>query len=198
MGEWNVVYRTDLEQGIEEVYNLEDALMAALHFNAFIRHADRVRMANIAQIVNMIAPIRTKRDGLVLQTIFYPFELYSQNCGDVALDVHWDGDTFAGGSYSGVRVLDVSATLDTSAHRLALFVVNRSQEASEIQVRLEQGRLTGNGQMCVVNGRDIKVENTFETPDNVTTSCEALAVSGSTLDLTLQPHSVTALVLGIG
>ncbi|MBZ0289957.1 MAG: alpha-N-arabinofuranosidase, partial [Anaerolineae bacterium] len=52
VGEWNVVYRTDLDRGIEEVYNLEDALMVALHLNAFIRHADMVTMANIAQIVN--------------------------------------------------------------------------------------------------------------------------------------------------
>ena len=72
VGEWNVVYRTDLERGIEEVYNLEDALMAALHLNAFIRHADIVKMANIAQIVNMIAPIRHQARWAGLADDFLP------------------------------------------------------------------------------------------------------------------------------
>jgi len=197
VGEWNVVYRTDLERGIEEVYNLEDALMAGLHFNAFIRHADVVKRANIAQSVNMIAPIRTRPDGLVLQTIFYPFELYSQSCGDLALDVHWQGETFDGGEYSGVRVLDVAASLDTASNRLAVFIVNRALHESPVRLRLEMGQFAGGGEIAIVNGRDIKVENTFESPDNVTTTRAPLAASGSTLDVTLQPHSVTALLLDI-
>lgn len=198
VGEWNVVYRTDLEQGIEEVYNLEDALVAALHLNAFIRHADMVKMANIAQIVNMIAPIRTMRDGLVLQTIFYPFEVYSQHCGHTALDVHWQGDTFEGGSYSGVRVLDVAGTFDERAKKMALFIVNRTQEQpSDVEIRLEMGHFAGSGQVHVINGSSIKVENTFETPDQVTARSESLAAAGNTLTLTLEPHSVTAVLLDI-
>ncbi|RME57948.1 MAG: alpha-N-arabinofuranosidase, partial [Caldilineae bacterium] len=61
--EWNVWYRTHQPEMLEEVYNLEDALVVAMHFNAFLRHADTVKMANIAQIVNVIAPIMTKPDG---------------------------------------------------------------------------------------------------------------------------------------
>jgi len=52
---------------------------------------------------------------MVLQTIFYPFELYSSTCGQTALDVRWDGDTFSGGKYA-LPVLDVSATLDKWAN----------------------------------------------------------------------------------
>ena len=184
--------------GIEEVYNLEDALMVALHLNAFIRHADMVKMANIAQIVNMIAPIRTTREGLVLQTIFYPFEVYSQHCGDTALDVYWEGDTFDGGATSGVRVLDVAATLDTRAKRAALFMVNRTPaEASDVEIKLETGHFAGSAQMFVINGADIKTENTFEAPDGVTTRQARIDASGDTLRLTLEPHSVTAVLLEI-
>jgi alpha-N-arabinofuranosidase len=198
VGEWNVVYRTDLEKGVEEVYNLEDALMIGVHLNAFIRHADMVKMANIAQIVNMIAPIRTRPDGLVLQTIFHPFEVYSQYCDPTALDVFWQGDTFAGGSYSGVRVLDVAATLDEHARHVTLFIVNRTQDQlSEVQINLEMGQFAGHGQMVVVNGPHIKAENTFENTDNVTTQQKVLTASGSTLTLALEPHSVTALRLDI-
>lgn len=198
VGEWNVVYRTDLEKGIEEVYNLEDALVAGLHLNAFIRHADTVKMANIAQIVNMIAPIRTRPDGLVLQTIFYPFELYSQQCGEMALDVHWEGDTFSGGDHEGVRVLDVAATLDRQRRQVALFVVNRSEHAAtETRIQLETGRFGGVGQQMVINGPGIKAENTFDRPDVVATQAQPLAIDGVSFTVTFEPHSVTALVLDL-
>ena len=76
--EWNVWYRVHNEGKLEEIYNLEDALVVAMHFNAFIRHAKSVKMANIAQIVNVIAPIMTRPDAMVLQSTFYPFEVFRQ------------------------------------------------------------------------------------------------------------------------
>ncbi|MBN1966624.1 MAG: alpha-N-arabinofuranosidase [Anaerolineae bacterium] len=198
VGEWNVCYRTDLEKGVEEVYNLEDALMVGLHLNAFLRRADTVKMANIAQIVNMIAPIRTQPDGLVLQTIFYPFEVYSQHCGDHALDIYWQGDTFQGGRFSGVRVLDVAATLDSGRRALAVFVVNRERERhQEARIVLEDGIFAATGRAFIINGRDIKVENTFDEPHNVVTRAETCTTSGKSATLTLEPHSVTALLCEI-
>jgi len=203
--EWNVWYRTrsrprgiSEQNKLAESYNLEDALVVAMHFNAFIRHAYSVRMANIAQIVNVIAPIFTRRDGLVLQTIFYPFELYSRTCGQIALDVWWQGETFAGGEYTGIRTLDVSATLDEARKQLVLYVVNRSRtEAMETTISLTTGRFTGSVRAFVVNGPDIKAENTFATPNAVGTSENTLTVKGQSLAYTFEPHSVTALVCAI-
>src|SRR5690606_33032830 len=70
--EWNVNYRggADSDSGAEETYNLEDALVVAMHLNAFMRHARSIGMTNLAQIVNVIAPIITRPEGMVLQTIF--------------------------------------------------------------------------------------------------------------------------------
>jgi len=203
--EWNVWYRTRSrprgipeQNKLAEIYNLEDALVVAMHFNAFIRHAYSVRMANIAQIVNVIAPIFTRRDGLVLQTIFYPFELYSRTCGQIALDVWWQGETFAGGEYTGIRTLDVSATLNEARKQLVLYVVNRSRtEAMEATVSLTTGRFTGSVRAFIVNGPDIKAENTFDTPNAVGTSENTLTVKGQSLAYTFEPHSVTALVCAI-
>jgi alpha-N-arabinofuranosidase len=196
--EWNVWYRTGIAEKLEEVYNLEDALVNAMQLNAFIRHARTVRMANLAQIVNVIAPILTRPDGLVLQTIFYPFELYSSLCGDVALDVFWTGETFDGGVYKGVRVLDVSATLDSQQKRLVLFVVNRTQDqATEAEISLAVGRFAGPVQAFVLNGPDIKSENTFDTPNCVSTRELSLTAEGRSWTYSLEPHSVTALVCDI-
>ncbi len=193
--EWNVWYRTRGTNSLEEAYNLEDALVVAMHFNAFIRHAQSVKMANIAQIVNVIAPIFTNPDGLFLQTIFHPFELYSRTCGNIALDVFWKGDTFSAGGYTGLRTLDVSATLDEEKRRLSVFVVNRSlTDALETTISLDCGQFAGGVKAMVVNGPDIKAENSFDKPNQVgTTETDLTASKPNEFTYTFEPHSVTAL-----
>jgi alpha-N-arabinofuranosidase len=196
--EWNVWYRVHNEGKLEEIYNLEDALVVAMHFNAFIRHAASVKMANIAQIVNVLAPIMTRTDGLVLQSIYFPFELYSQTCGDTALDVHWTGDTFSTPEHAAVRVLDVCSTLDTKEKKLAVYLVNRSQhKESETTIELTRGRFNGTVRAYVINGPDVKASNTFDTPDQVGVRKQTLQADGHTFNLTLEPHSVTALVCDV-
>ena len=202
--EWNVWYRVRNEGKLEEIYNLEDALVVAMHFNAFIRHAKSVKMANIAQIVNVIAPIMARPDRMVLQTTFYPFEVYSQTCGDTALDVHWSGDTFSAEgkngnrSLNGIRTLDVSATLDEANKKLAVYVVNRTADkASDVTIDLQDGSFKGGGKRYLVNGSDIKMVNSFESPDNVVTKESEIGASGSSFSTTLEPHSFTALVFDL-
>ena len=201
--EWNVWYRTFPPEvretmKLEEIYNLEDVLATAVQFNAFIRHARTIKMANLAQIVNVIAPIFTRPDGLVLQTIFYPFELYSQTCGNLALDPWWEGDTFSGGAYKGVRVLDVSATLDEKKKRLTIYVVNRSRDKEmETTIQLTNGEFGGDAKTYIVNGPDIKAENTFETPEEVRINERKLIPRGKVLKYVFGPHTVAALVCDI-
>jgi alpha-N-arabinofuranosidase len=194
--EWNVWYRTSNAEKLEEHYNLEDALMTALQLNSFIRHADTVKMANIAQIVNVIAPILTKGDDMLLQTIFYPFELYSRTCGDLALDITWVGETFSTPEHSAVRFLDVTATLDSSDKRLVLCVVNRSEDREmETCIELTGACLSGSGRASVINGPGIKAENTFERPEEVGVREFSLELQGTSATVALEPHSVTVLEL---
>ena len=201
--EWNVWYRargSTLEQrnSLEERYNLEDALVVAMHFNAFIRHCRSVQMANIAQIVNVIAPIFTNEAGLFLQTIFHPFGLYASNCGDIALDVFWQGDTFSGGGYSGVRTLDVSATIDAAGKKLSLFVVNRSRtDTLETKISLADASFAGEVAVSVVNGPDIKAENSFEQPEQVTVRESRNMAAGKDYVHVFEPHSLTALIFDL-
>lgn len=209
--EWNVWYRArsrpmDVAEKkilFEEHYNLEDALVVAMNLNAFIRHAYSVRMANIAQNVNVIAPILTQQDSLLLQTTFYPFELYRQTCGQQALNVYWDSETFSGTyedrrrsyEYSAVRILDVAATLDKPRKVIVIYVVNRNKDkVIETMISLAEGQFTGDVQVHVINGADIKTENTFEKPNEVVAHKNILRASGKSLAYSFEPHSVTALV----
>jgi alpha-L-arabinofuranosidase len=196
--EWNVWYRVHNEGKLEEIYNLEDALVVAMHFNAFIRHAKTVKMANIAQIVNVIAPIFTRPDGMVLQTTFYPFEIFSKTCGGTALDVHWSGDTFSTPDFTGLRTLDVSATLDEKSKKLTVYAVNRSQgNSQDVSVNLVDGQFKGDVVGYIVNGADIKTINTFDEPNNVGSRECRYTAQGSSFTTTLEPHSFTALVFDV-
>ena len=193
--EWNVWYRVRNEGKLEEVYNLEDALVNALQLNAFIRHARTVKMANLAQIVNVIAPIMTSPDGLLLQSIFFPQEIYSQFAGGTALDVYWSGDTFQAGDQPGLRVLDVSATVDEAKGQVALFVVNRSlDQEAETKITLQTGAFGGLGMAYTVAGDGPEAVNTFDKPDAVKTESKALTLQGNEVTYAFPPCSVTALV----
>ena len=197
--EWNVWYRTGAAGKLEERYNLEDALVVAMHFNAFIRHAKSVKMANIAQIVNVIAPIMTTPEGVVLQSIFHPFELFSRTCGDTALDVNWSGDTFSTPEFAALRVLDVSATLGSSDKKLTVYLVNRSRdEIGETTIELTRGRFKGRARVSVVNGPDIKSINTVETPDAVDVREQTVGADGSSFVMELEPHSFTVFECDLG
>ena len=93
--EWNIWFRErDGSRGLEEQYNLSDALAVASYLNAFIRHCDSVKIANLAQLVNVIAPIFTNKTGLFLQTIYHPLRLISEHMQEIALDVYVESETY--------------------------------------------------------------------------------------------------------
>jgi alpha-N-arabinofuranosidase len=193
--EWNVWYRAGARQQLEEVYNLEDALMTGIQLNAFLRHARWVKMANLAQIVNVIAPVLTAPDGLLLQSIYHAFGLYSRNARGTALDVQWDGDTFQGGGHAGLRALDVSATLGADG-ALALFVVNRTTYAQETNLVLQSGELAGVASE-VVGGPEPKAANSWAAPDVVTALAAPWDAAGASARWVFAPCSVTALTASV-
>src|SRR5438876_11002080 len=88
--EWNVWYRARgaTQRGrriLEEHYNLEDALVIATFLSSFVNHSHIVKMANMAQLVNVIAPIFTNDKAMFLQTIYYPLQLFAANTRAKAL-----------------------------------------------------------------------------------------------------------------
>ena len=115
---------------IEEEYNLEDALVVAGFFNSFIRHADVLKIANIAQIVNVIAPILTRGDEMLLQTIYYPFLMYAQRREGISLQPVVKGPGYESPSYGYVNDIDTSAILGDGV--LHVFLINRNLEESAL------------------------------------------------------------------
>jgi alpha-N-arabinofuranosidase len=204
--EWNVWYKGTQMDGegkfaphlIEEVYNLEDALVVAGFLNSFIRHADVVKIANIAQIVNVIAPILTRGDEMLIQSIFYPFEMFSQRQEGISLRPVVDGPTYEGKINGQVHYLDTSAILNDN--RLHVFATNRSlQEPASVRVKLADRAIVALDSAELLTGPDAKAANSFEQPDVVRARSFAdVQITGGETSLELPPLSVAAMTFVIG
>jgi alpha-N-arabinofuranosidase len=203
--EWNVWYRTlvpgsseyDIARtGLEEIYNFEDALAMGVFLNAFIRHADVVKMANLAQLVNVIAPIFTNKEGLYFQTIYFPIAEYAKQRGNRALDVLAESPEYKPDAGRALGYLDVSATYDPKARQVFVNVLNRS-ETKDITARIESvaGAPSGPVSVWELNHPDLKATHTFGKDKVVRPATRTVSVkaSGSAFDYTFPKHSLTIL-----
>src|SRR5690348_4922589 len=145
--EWNVWYRArgNSQRGrriLEEHYNLEDALVVATFLNSFVNHAHIVKMANMAQLVNVIAPIFTNEKTLFLQTIYYPLQLFANNTRGKALELFLESPKYKSRRFDEIPYLDASAGLDNRT--LVLNIVNRHREqAIETDFVVEDRQFSG-------------------------------------------------------
>ncbi len=196
--EWNVWYRAGEKDGLEERYNFEDALATSLFFNSFFRHADVVKMANLAQMVNVIAPIMTAKDGLFLQTTYFPFVEYGRQRGNRALDVWLDAPTYTpAANRPPLAYLDVSATFDPKGRRVYLNVLNRSRDR-DVATRIEnqEGRLTGALAVWQMTNGDLKATNDFGAERvRPATRTETVGVRDGGFTFTFPAHSLTILTM---
>ncbi|MBZ5649725.1 MAG: alpha-N-arabinofuranosidase [Acidobacteriia bacterium] len=134
--EWNVWYRArggEFANGhgreaphlLEEVYNLEDALLVGGVINSLIRSADRVKVACLAQLINVIAPIMTNPDGLLRQTIYYPYAWALQFARGSVLNLMVNSPTYEVSGMGQVPYVDVAATISPGDGKVSLFILNR-------------------------------------------------------------------------
>jgi alpha-L-arabinofuranosidase len=175
--EWNIWYRTQTPGGTnahgkfaqhlnEEEFNLEDALVVAGFLNSFIRHADVIKIANLAQIANVSAPILTRGDQILLQSIYYPLMLYAQRREGAALQAVVRGPGYESKSYGFVHTIDASAILGKGV--LHTFLINRNitepatVEISPVGVALKSIRSSE-----MVTGPSAASCNTFDRPDTI-------------------------------
>ena len=177
--EWNVWYRTtggddvdghrkEAPHLLEEVYNLEDALLIGGLVNSLLRHADRIKIACLAQLVNVIAPIMTNASGLLQQTIYYPYSWALQFARGAVLDLLVESSTYPVQGMDQVAHVDVAGSLDRSTGKLSLFVLNRDLSKShDLEIVWEDsvpGRVVSGS---LLTGDDLKASNSFASPKRV-------------------------------
>jgi len=165
--------------------------VVATFLNAFVNNAHIVKMANLAQMVNVIAPIFTNDNGIFLQTIYYPLQLFAMHSQGTALDLFVDSPKYATKQYGDIPYLDTSAALNNGT--LVLNVVNRSKDqAITAEVEAEDKQFSGKVTVTEVNGPDIKAENDFGS-QKVGTTQKSADAQGKKLTYTFAPHSFTVL-----
>jgi alpha-N-arabinofuranosidase len=200
--EWNVWYRTttgDAVNGhrqeaphlLEEVYNLEDALLVGGLVNSLLRSADRVKLACLAQLVNVIAPIMTDANGILQQTIYYPYSWALQFAKGAVLDLLVQSSSYEVTGLDQVAHLDVAGSLDRGDGKLALFILNRDlAKAHDVEIVWEDAAPARVISASVLTGDDLKASNTFAAPRRVVPqSFSAPATSGGKSKFEVPAHS---------
>ena len=133
--EWNVWYHSNGDyverwsvapHQLEDYYNFEDALLVALMLMTLLKHADRVKIACLAQLVNVIAPIMTENNGGIFeQTIFYPFMHLSNYARGSVLLSNVTCDKHDSKEFTDIPDMDCIATVSDDETELTVFAVNR-------------------------------------------------------------------------
>lgn len=113
---------------LEDIYNFEDALLVGLMLITLLKHADRVKMACMAQLVNVIAPIMTEAGGGAAwkQTIFYPFMHTSQYGRGTALLPVISTPKFDTATHEDVTAVEAVSVYNEEQDQVTVFAVNRS------------------------------------------------------------------------
>ncbi len=174
--------------------NLAGPLLLAQHLNAFIRHADIVKMANLTFLTSLtgITP-----EGGYKTSLYYPFFLYSNHCRGTALDVHLRCATYSNKAFKDIPTLDVTAVLNAADGKLLVNVVNRSEtDAIAADVELQSGAYTGKGRVHLINADSTAATNTA-TAEQVRTVTTDLAFTGNRLAHTFPAHSFTQLEIAL-
>jgi alpha-N-arabinofuranosidase len=180
---------------IEDTYNVTDAIVVGTYLNSLLRHGDRVTIANQAQLVNVIAPIRSEENGPAWrQTTYWPFARMAELAQGQILRTVTSGDKFDSKQYGDADVVDVSATHDADAGRVAVFLANRGlEERADVTMTLrgfQAGRVTRAEVLTVPEGGDRFTANTEDAQDAVGLSkLEDATVEDGQLRVSLPPLS---------
>ncbi|MBB4008755.1 arabinosylfuranosidase ArfA [Allorhizobium taibaishanense] len=177
---------------LEDIYNFEDVLQVGLILNTFIRRSNVVRIACLAQLVNVIAPIMTAPGGEAWrQTIFYPYMFASRYGRGTALDLRVKSPTYEVADIGEVDSLDVAAVHDAEGGFLSFFVVNRSQTAIETAFDLQGFAAAPSiADYQVMTHADLKAVNSLEQMMEVAPRAgDGLVIDGASLAGTFPPMS---------
>ena len=183
--EWNVWYHSNEQDKeiwkqdkwnralplLEDIYNFEDALLVGSMLMTLIRNADRVKIACLAQLVNVIAPIMTRNGGgCWAQTTYYPFMHASRYGRGISLRALVDSPVYDCSDYEGVPYIDAAAVLQDSGS-VNVFCVNRDMaEDYTFEIDLRSFGNMKIAEHILLHNDDVKAVNTETAPDTVSPS----------------------------
>jgi alpha-L-arabinofuranosidase len=208
--EWNAWFRgRNGAAALEERYTLSDALAVGTYLHAFVRYGDIVKMANLAQLVNVIAPIVTNEQGLFLQTIYHPLRLFGDYLGTTSVPVHvesarheltdlpgTDPQRLRVGDLGPFSILDAIATRGGPGQPFMLSVINRSPGSDVVAKVQFRGSFTPvTARVEEVTGPHWDASNSFAAPDTVSVRAGEIENFASGTEYRFPKHSHTVVLL---
>ncbi|MBQ3373251.1 MAG: alpha-N-arabinofuranosidase [Oscillospiraceae bacterium] len=203
--EWNVWYHSNEQDKevwkrekwgralplLEDIYNFEDALLVGSMLLTLLRNADRVKIACLAQLVNVIAPIMTRNGGgCWAQTTYYPFMHASEFGRGTVLKAVVDSPVYDCSDYEGVPTIDTAATLGDDGS-VTVFCVNRDlSEPCLLDLDLRSFGSLKMVEHIVLHHDDVKAINTEDNPFNVApTTVPVTALDSGRAEISVPPLS---------
>ena len=207
--EWNVWYHTEIidekierwvsaPHQLEDVYNFEDALLVGSMLITLLRNSNRVKIACLAQLINVIAPIMTSKTGVWKQTIFYPY-LHASTLGrgsvlktDISCPMYDTKD------YSEIPYIDSVVIKNEEEDRLTIFAVNKDlKDGFSVSCDLRQFSGYIVKEHIVFESDDLYAVNTEETPNKVLPHNNGVSkIVDGILTSVLNKHSWNVIILG--
>lgn len=208
--EWNVWYHSNeadrklvpwsiAPPQLEDVYTFEDALLVGCMLITLMKHADRVKMASIAQLVNVIAPIMTENGGMAWrQTIFFPFMHASRFGRGTVLHTPVVSPKYDSQEFTDVPVLESAVVHQEETGELVLFAVNRDM-SDELVIHCHLGNVGSDHivEHIVYTDTDPKAVNTADHPNrSIPRQGSGAVVQDDQLTVSLPPLSWNVIRLG--
>jgi len=188
LSEWGVWYRKGHKDDLDEIYNLKDALVFASSMNLMLQFCRNLDFSHQSMLVNCLGLLRTKKDKLVRQTIYFPFLLFAAETGNIVLSPCVFSETFSCKDYRyfpwptfdvgqdnfqldeksvpeihNVPYLDVSTTYDSEKNYLCIITVNRHPEKNiTAKIQLREFEHNGIVSVAIINGPAIDATNDFD------------------------------------
>ncbi|UFS59935.1 arabinosylfuranosidase ArfA [Subtercola endophyticus] len=212
LDEWNIWYpQPPVVEGVErpwsehprlleDVYTVLDAVTLGGLLITILRHSDRLKMACLAQLVNVIAPIRSEPGGPVWrQTTFYPFSLTARLARGVTLQMPVSGETISTSKFGEIAAVDSVATWDEETGRLSVLLLNRSFD-DEANLEVDVSAFSPAGDITIVESAlmhddDPWATNTMDAPTRVLPKPVAARVENGILKVALPAISWAAVSL---
>lgn len=205
--EWNVLTRkperfhpSNYPDGVvTPEFSLRDALTVATFLNVLQRQCNLVKIATVAQTVNVLGLLKVGPKKILKETIFWPIAMMVEHSGNIGLDTWVKCGAFTIPEKNlELPFLDVSATLDEKARKLFISIVNRHFDQDiETNIRVLEGKVASEGDVQVLYHEDPQAMNTYEEPENVKPVETKTSGFSDNFNWTFPAHSYTILELNV-
>ena len=191
-GAWHAPLQGSNPAFLVQQNSVRDAILAALNLNIFARHADRVRMANIAQMINVLqAMILTDKEKLVLTPTYYVFKMHVPFQDATFMPVVFDAGTY---THGGVSLPRVDAIAAKGADGQLLLEITNLDAEDPATINADLAGITAKSAKAeTLTGAAVDSINTFESPNAIVPKPTAVKLQNGKLSLTVAPRSVTVI-----